>query len=69
VQAAGRRLDDAALGRMLFELTAAARVNGLDPEAALRRHATAVMRKIEEKMGMTAAAPAGAAEDRGKGRL
>lgn len=40
-------LDEATLGRRLFELTAAARAKGLDPEGALRLHATAVMRQIE----------------------
>ncbi len=49
VQALGRQLDDATLGRMLFELTAAARVKDLDPEGALRRHATQVMRGVEQK--------------------
>ncbi|MEI6466501.1 MAG: MazG family protein [Verrucomicrobiota bacterium] len=46
VQALGRQLDEAALGRMLFELTAAARVNGLDPEGALRQHAVRVMTDV-----------------------
>ncbi|HEY4301708.1 MAG TPA: MazG family protein [Candidatus Didemnitutus sp.] len=32
-----RQLDDATLGRMLFEIAAAARRRGLDPEGALRR--------------------------------
>lgn len=43
-------LDDAALGRMLFEIAAAARARGLDPEGALRLHATAVMDAVEKKM-------------------
>ncbi|MBI5767043.1 MAG: MazG family protein [Verrucomicrobia bacterium] len=51
VEALGRQLDDATLGRMLFELTAAARVKGLDPEGALRQHATNVMREVETKAG------------------
>ena len=46
VQALGRRLDEATLGRMLFELTAAARAKGLDPEGALRQHATRVMTDV-----------------------
>jgi XTP/dITP diphosphohydrolase/tetrapyrrole methylase family protein/MazG family protein len=50
VQALGRQLDEATLGRMLFELTAAARVKGLDPEGALRLHATRVMRQVEAKV-------------------
>jgi XTP/dITP diphosphohydrolase/tetrapyrrole methylase family protein/MazG family protein len=50
VQALGRQLDEATLGRMLFELTAAARVKGLDPEGALRLHATKVMRDVEARV-------------------
>jgi XTP/dITP diphosphohydrolase/tetrapyrrole methylase family protein/MazG family protein len=40
-------LDDAALGRTLFELCAAARAKGLDPEGALRRESDRVMRAVE----------------------
>ena len=40
-------LDDAALGRMLFELVAAAQSRELDPEGALRRHADGIMRHVE----------------------
>src|SRR4051812_36808001 len=47
VRALGARLTEADLGKMLFELTAAARANGLDPEGALRLHATKVMREVE----------------------
>jgi MazG family protein len=50
VQALGRQLDEASLGKMLFELTAAARAKGLDPEGALRLHATNVMREVERKV-------------------
>jgi MazG family protein len=50
VKALGARLDEATLGRMLFELAAAARVNGLDPEGALRLHATQVMRDVEARV-------------------
>lgn len=49
VEALGRQLDEATLGRMLFELTAAARAKGLDPEGALRLHATKVMRDVEAR--------------------
>jgi XTP/dITP diphosphohydrolase/tetrapyrrole methylase family protein/MazG family protein len=35
---------------MLFEVTAAARVRGLDPEGALRLHATQVMRAVEARV-------------------
>lgn len=47
VQSLGDTLDEAELGRRLFELAAAARVKGLDPEGALRLHATQVMRDVE----------------------
>lgn len=43
----GEQLDDAELGRRLFELAAAARVRGLDPEGALRLHASKVMHDVE----------------------
>jgi MazG family protein len=59
VQALGRQLDEATLGRMLFELTAAARAKGLDPEGALRLHATNVMRAVEEKVDGDLRAPSG----------
>lgn len=49
VTALGASLDDATLGRRLFELAAAARARGLDPEGALRRHATEVMREIDHR--------------------
>lgn len=51
IEALGRQLDEASLGRMLFEVTAAARAKGLDPEGALRLHATKVMREVEAKVG------------------
>lgn len=50
VKALGARLTEAELGKMLFEVTAAARAKGLDPEAALRLHATKVMRAVEAKV-------------------
>lgn len=49
VRALGAQLDEATLGKMLFELTAAARAKGLDPEGALRLHATRVMRAVEQR--------------------
>ena len=56
VRALGRELDEAGLGERLFELAAAARAKGLDPEGALRRHATQVMRGAEERAARTSAA-------------
>jgi MazG family protein len=54
VNALGRQLDEATLGRMLFELAAAAREKGLDPEGALRLHATTVMREVEQRVQTSA---------------
>lgn len=51
VRALGAQLDETTLGRMLFELTAAARAKGLDPEGALRLHATRVMAAVEAAAG------------------
>ena len=42
-------LDDAALGRMLFEIAAAAQSRGLDPEGALRRHADGLVSHAERR--------------------
>ena len=59
VKALGAQLDEAMLGRMLFELTAAARAKGLDPEGALRLHATRVMRHVEAKAAAVRGGAAG----------
>jgi XTP/dITP diphosphohydrolase/tetrapyrrole methylase family protein/MazG family protein len=42
-------LDEHALGRQLFELTAAARARGLDPEGALRRETLRVKTAVEAR--------------------
>jgi MazG family protein len=42
-------LDDAALGRMLFEIAAAAQSRGLDPEGSLRRHADWLLSDAERR--------------------
>lgn len=47
-------LDEESLGRQLFELAAAARSRGLDPEGALRLHATKVMRDVEQRLPVNA---------------
>ena len=54
-------LDDAALGRALFELCAAARQGGLDAEGALRRECDRVRRVVEAEVAARALAanPAG----------
>lgn len=49
VRVLGAQLDEAMLGKMLFEIAAAARAKGLDPEGALRQHAAGVMRDIEAR--------------------
>jgi len=56
VKSLGARLDEATLGRMLFEIAAAARAKNLDPEGALRLHTAKVMEEVEAKVG-TAAEP------------
>jgi XTP/dITP diphosphohydrolase/tetrapyrrole methylase family protein/MazG family protein len=56
VQALAPQLTDAALGRMLFELAAAARAQGLDPEGALRRHADGVRQAVEQRASAPGAA-------------
>ena len=53
VRELGATLDAETLGRALFELTAAARAKGLDPEGAVRLHATRVMRDVESRVQNT----------------
>jgi XTP/dITP diphosphohydrolase/tetrapyrrole methylase family protein/MazG family protein len=48
--AAAGGLTDEELGRRLFQLTAAARERGLDPEGALRRYADGVQLAVEGKV-------------------
>jgi len=43
-------LDPETLGRMLFEIAAAAQARGLDPEGSLRRQADALMRNVERRV-------------------
>jgi len=50
VAALGRQLDEATLGRRLFELAAAARARGLDPEGALRKECARVMHDAEARV-------------------
>ena len=50
VRELGATLDAETLGRALFELSAAARAKGLDPEGAVRLHATRVMRDVESRV-------------------
>jgi XTP/dITP diphosphohydrolase/tetrapyrrole methylase family protein/MazG family protein len=56
IKALGTLLDGPTLGRLLFELAAAARAKNLDPEGALRLHTAKVMRTVEEKAGAGATA-------------
>lgn len=44
-------LSEDTLGRRLFELAAAARVEDLDPEGALRKETARVMREVEVRVG------------------
>jgi MazG family protein len=50
VSALGGHLTQEVLGRMLFELAAAAQAKGLDPEDALRQHTAKVMRDVEARI-------------------
>ena len=54
IAALGQQLTEESLGRMLFELAAACRARGLDPEGALRLEATRVMNAVEKKVAGTA---------------
>lgn len=59
IAALGQQLTDESLGRMLFEIAAACRARGLDPEGALRLEATRVMNVVEKKVaGATSPAAA-----------
>ncbi len=48
-------MDAQSLGRMLFEIAAAAQSRGLDPEGSLRRHADGLMRHVERHLKEAAA--------------
>jgi XTP/dITP diphosphohydrolase/tetrapyrrole methylase family protein/MazG family protein len=48
IQALANELTEETLGRALFELAAAARQRGIDPEGALRRQSDRVMRAAED---------------------
>jgi len=50
IAALGPQLTAEALGRMLFEIAAASREKGLDPEEALRLHTNKVMQAVEQKV-------------------
>jgi XTP/dITP diphosphohydrolase/tetrapyrrole methylase family protein/MazG family protein len=50
IKALGQHLDEQKLGRILFEVTAAARAHGLDPEGALRKEADRVTRAVEARV-------------------
>jgi len=49
-------MDPERLGRMLFEIAAAAQARGLDPEGSLRRHADGLIRHAERRVQEAAAA-------------
>jgi XTP/dITP diphosphohydrolase/tetrapyrrole methylase family protein/MazG family protein len=49
VEALGAKLTEAEAGRRLFELAAACRASGIDPESALRLETARVMREVEAK--------------------
>ena len=47
IEASSAALDEASAGKQLFELAAACRVAGIDPESALRRYANQIVDSIE----------------------
>jgi MazG family protein len=53
VKALGQHLTDESLGRMLFEIAAACRAKGLDPEGALRQHTSRLMDEVEARAKKT----------------
>lgn len=54
IKALAQHLDAETLGRMLFEIAAAAQARGLDAESALRLHATKVMHDVEQRLPASA---------------
>lgn len=48
IDAASDTIDEESLGKQLFEISAACRGKGLDPESALRRYAQNVVDRLEE---------------------
>jgi MazG family protein len=50
VQRLAADLDPETLGRMLFEIAAAAQSRGMDPEDSLRRHADGLKRNVERRV-------------------
>lgn len=50
IEAQAKGLDEVEAGRRLFELAAACRIAGVDPEAALRRHCIAVQEGVSERV-------------------
>jgi len=55
IHASADGLTEAAVGRTLFELAAACRKAGIDPEMALRRECDRVMREVEANVASTSA--------------
>ena len=41
-------LDETIVGEQLFEIAAACRIKGIDPESALRRHSQTIVDKLEK---------------------
>lgn len=49
IKKSSSKLDEASAGKQLFELAAACRVAGIDPESALRRYANQIVDSIEDR--------------------
>ena len=48
IDAAADGIDEASLGKQLFEIAAACRAKGIDPESALRRYTQNVVDTLEQ---------------------
>lgn len=52
IEARAEGLDAMAVGKQLFEIAAACRLKGIDPESALRRHAQTIVDTLESEEGV-----------------
>ena len=53
VEKAAENLDEEGVGKQLFEIAAACRIKGIDPESALRRHAQSIVDNLENTKAPT----------------
>ena len=53
IEKKAENLDERNVGKQLFEIAAACRIKGIDPESALRRHAQEIIDELEQKQIQT----------------